>query len=85
MIYLVLGLKVKFLHIFYLLIHGNTLKVFGTCYDSLTTPRRGYITVMLKQASVSEELKSRGVEKILKKISADVNKMKKKAKKEMDE
>ena len=53
-------------------------KVFSTCYDSLTTPRRGYITVMLKQASVSEELKSRGVEKILKKISADVNKMKKK-------
>ena len=40
---------------------------------------------MLEQASVSEELKSRGVEKILKKISADVNKMKKKAKKEMDE
>ena len=54
-------------------------KVFSTCYDRMKTPRRGHISITLKQKSVSEELKSRGAEKIMKKISADINKMKKNA------
>lgn len=55
-------------------------KLFSVCYDSLKTPRRGYISVRLQQNTVSDELKSRGVDKILKKLSADINKMKKMAK-----
>ena len=67
-------------HVSWSTVQDELRKVFSVCYDSMKTPRRGYISVMLKQKSVSEELKSRGVEKILKKISADIIKMKKMAK-----
>ena len=70
--------KEKRVHVSWSNVEDELKKVFSVCYDGLKTPRRGYISLMLKQVSVSEELKSRGVEKIMKKISADVIKMKKK-------
>ena len=70
--------KEKRVHVSWSNVEDELRKVFSVCYDELKTPRRGYITLMLKQVSVSQDLKSRGVERIMKKISADVNKMKKK-------
>ena len=51
--------------------------VFKQCYDEQKTPSRRLISKLLGQKNASMELRARGTERILKKISADLSKMKK--------
>ena len=52
-------------------------EIFAKCYSDKKTPKRAFVSSRLIRCNASSELKSREAANIVKKLSADINKLKK--------